>query len=67
MEKEKKKIQIFKGFPPKEIEIEFWRHQSYEARLNALETLRQYMYGYDESTIKQRLPGVLKVARITWG
>jgi hypothetical protein len=63
----KKKIQMFKGFPPKETEIEYWKEQSYESRLNALETLRQYMYNYDESTIRQRLPSVFKVTRITWG
>ena len=67
MEKaKKKKVQMVKGFPPKESEIEYWKEQSYEERLNALETLRQYMYGYDKSTIKRRLPSVFKVTRITW-
>jgi hypothetical protein len=68
MEKvKKKKLQVYFGFPPKENEIDFWKTQSYEARLNALEKLRQYMYNYDEFTVKQRLPRVLEVARITWG
>ena len=43
----------------------FWQEQTPEQRLQALEFLRQVMYGYDPSTA--RLQRVLTVAQRTLG
>ena len=46
-------------------DIDFWRTQSPEERLAALELMRQVMYGYDPTTA--RLQRVLEVVTTTFG
>jgi hypothetical protein len=45
-------------------EKEYWRHKSPEERLQAVESMRQIVYGYDPST--SRLQRVLTVAQLTY-
>lgn len=40
----------------------YWKRQSHEARLNALEFLRQAMWSYDRAT--SRLQRVLEIVRV---
>ena len=42
-------------------QAEYWRGQSYEARLNAIEFLRQAMWGHDRTS--SRLQRLLEVVR----
>lgn len=44
-------------------ETEFWRSQSHQARMEALEFLRQVMYGYDPTT--ERIPRLIEVLKRT--
>ncbi|HYH87432.1 MAG TPA: hypothetical protein VEX60_18405 [Pyrinomonadaceae bacterium] len=44
-------------------EKEYWRHKSPEERLQAVESMRQIIYGYDPST--SRLQRVLTIAQPT--
>jgi hypothetical protein len=46
-------------------EIAYWRDQTPAARLEALELMRQVMYGYDPAT--DRLQRVLEVVKRTPG
>ena len=43
-------------------EVEFWRARSPEERLEALELIRQIIYGYDPATT--RLQRVLEIAEL---
>jgi hypothetical protein len=43
-------------------EVDYWRNQSHQARMEALEFMRQVMYGYDPSTTRlQRSFEILKL------
>jgi len=58
MKMDKSKISIVSLFDPSD-ETEYWKSQSSQARLEALELMRQVMYGYDPST--DRLQRFLEV------
>lgn len=42
-------------------ETEYWRTQSHQARMEALEFMRQVMYGYDPTT--ERIPRLIEVLK----
>lgn len=44
-------------------DTEFWRGQSHQARMEALEFLRQVMYGYNPDT--DRIPRAIEVVKHT--